>query len=132
MRYKHLILPQNRSPSLSPTQTVGNSFKNGTNQHRLLSWENILDITGKHFWNVQESAVTSKILDRSSVIGLERIRRFVRVYDQKGIREIRDEKITRVKIDEDAKDSMNPFGSRSQAKARKQHTSIGDFGPFYN
>jgi hypothetical protein len=49
-------------------------------------------------------------------ITAERIRRFVRVCDQKGIREIRDVKIARVKIDEDAKDSMNPFGSRSQVR----------------
>jgi hypothetical protein len=58
----------------------------------------------------------SQILDRLSVIGSEQIRRFVRVCDQKGIREIRDMKVARAKIDEDAKDSMNPFGSRSQAR----------------
>jgi hypothetical protein len=36
--------------------------------------------------------------------------------ESENCREIRDIKIARLKIDEDAKDSINPFGSRSQAR----------------
>ncbi len=81
-------------------------------------------VGGTRARNVRESAVTSQIVDRSSVIGLERIQRFVRVCDQKGIREIRDVKIARVKIDEDAKDSTNPFGSRSRGSGNSIQASL--------